>query len=96
MRKARVFVFRGGGFDIQLSQTAWDPPKPRVPRGKRAVPSSAEISAEIGAPFAAFRPPWETNGKLEAAPEPGGYRDPTDPDAPVDESALMQSELPEN
>jgi hypothetical protein len=23
------------------------------------------------------------------------YRDPTDPDSPVDEAALMQSELPE-
>ena len=94
MRKQRVFVYRANGMEIQLSQTAFEPKPPRVPRGAKRRPDA--IPAEVAAPFAAFRPPWQQAHDSQEAVEPRTYHDPTDPDAPVDEAVLFGMTIPEN
>lgn len=90
MRKQRVFVYRQNGIEIQLSNTAFEPKKPRVPRATPRAPE--QIDPAISAPFDAFKPPWAA-GIEATAPEHGAY-DPTDPESPVDESALFGNNIP--
>jgi hypothetical protein len=105
MRSERVFVFKGMGVEVQMAQQAWSEPDQvagalidRVAAMNRPEPDAEpqDMPPELRAPFEVFRKrPDFIPAPKEQAASPNGYRDPTDPDAPVDDAAERGEDLPD-
>jgi hypothetical protein len=83
MRKHHVFVFRDSGVEIQMSATAWVDPAPLSIPGLQQeqhgdVPVD-DMPPELAGPTMAIR---------------ALRRDPTDPDAEIDDAAEHGDDLP--
>ena len=81
MREERVFVFRGMGLEVQMSQNAWPEPALKMP-GIEHEPQTdvalEDMPPELAGPYMAFRP----------------RVDPTHPDRPIDDAAEQGLDLP--
>lgn len=104
MREEKVFVFKGLGVEVQMAQQAWDQPQPvselvrQLQQPEREAPPE-DMPPELRGPYEAFRKrpafiPAPGAAAVET-PEPGVYRDPTDPDAPINEAAERGEDLPD-
>ena len=81
MRAQRVFVFRGLGLSIQMSQTAWPEPAREAP----PLQESGEVPLD--------QMPIELQGPALALR--ALRRDPTHPDADIDDDAEQGADLPD-
>ena len=84
MRENHVFVFRGLGLSIQMSQSAWDQPRvkpvPQQPQDQEVA--LADMPPELSGPYLAA----QALARIR--------RDPTHPDAEVDDAAEQGDDLP--
>lgn len=105
MRAEKVFVFKGHGVEVQMAQQAFEPAQPvsellkaLQPQPEREVPPE-EMPPELRAPYEVFRKRPDfipaPREPVAEAPEPGVFRDPTDPDAPINEAAERGDDLPD-
>jgi hypothetical protein len=102
MTQGKVFRLVSGDIQIEMSQYAYAPKLPAIPEFT-PPPKQDDINnypPEMRASFQAFNDPMEAIGKaLGGVPqrdEPLGIsQDPTDPDAPINDSELFGVGMPQ-